>query len=649
MSFNQLILRNLKKNVTNYYLYVFALVFSVALYFAFVTLQYDPSMDVTTGSVKGAAALKSASVMLIAIIMVFLVYANNLFIKRRGKEIGLFQLVGIPKGKIFWILSVENMILYFGSMVIGILVGFATSKLVMMILLKTIGISEVAELRFSPEALVQTVIVFAALYVIIMVFNALFIKSQEILSLFNSTSTTEEKRRKVSVLEILIGILGLGLIVFGYYLSTQLFSGQFQTVEKMFLTMVTILGSVIIGTFFFYKGSIRFIFNLIRKKNNGYLSVHKVLSLSSIMFRMRSNSILLTVITTVSALSLGLLSLTYISYYSAEKSAEESVVHDFSIPNEEHANKFTGVLDQNQIAYTKSVIPLLHVKSDQTNILEISLESPTSGEDDMKMPLVVVSDESAGDIDVAENESVFVNHNSAIKTFMTFKKGQFTVEGKTRSLELTFIGFEDKQLLPLRLTNGGLPVAVVDDKVYQQLLADADTELASEFDVSIGIDIEKRNEVEKANDLFHELKLDEWAAHQSQLDTFNNQKKMMGLIMFIVGFLGLAFLVTSGCILYFKQMDEGEEEKASYTILRKLGFTRTDLLNGIKVKQLFNFGIPLIVGLSHSYFAVKSGWFWFGTEMWTPMIIVMVLYTLLYSIFGILSVLYYKKLIKEAL
>ncbi|MNJ61165.1 Bacitracin export permease protein BceB [compost metagenome] len=123
----------------------------------------------------------------------------------------------------------------------------------------------------------------------------------------------------------------------------------------------------------------------------------------------------------------------------------------------------------------------------------------------------------------------------------------------------------------------------------------------------------------------------------------------MGMLMFIVGFLGLIFLITSGCILYFKQMDEGEEEKSSYTILRKLGYTQGDLLQGIQIKQLFNFGIPLVVGLSHSYFAVKSGWFFFGTELATPMIIVMLLYTLLYSIFAILSVLYYKRVIKESL
>src|SRR5690606_39539204 len=78
-------------------------------------------------------------------------------------------------------------------------------------------------------------IVFAVIYVIIMVKNALFIKQQQIISLFHTTSTSEETKRKVSVLEVIMGILGIVLIIFGYYLSTKLFNGQFTTMELMFM------------------------------------------------------------------------------------------------------------------------------------------------------------------------------------------------------------------------------------------------------------------------------------------------------------------------------------------------------------------------------------------------------------------------------
>lgn len=82
-------------------MYVFALIFSVSIYFAFVTLQYDASMDPATGTIKGQAAVRAGTIVLILIVGVFLVYANNLFIKRRSNEIALFQLIGMTKGKGF--------------------------------------------------------------------------------------------------------------------------------------------------------------------------------------------------------------------------------------------------------------------------------------------------------------------------------------------------------------------------------------------------------------------------------------------------------------------------------------------------------------------------------------------------------------------
>lgn len=108
MSIHHLIFQNLKKNLKNYYLYVFALVFSAALYFAFVTMQYDPALDEMKSSIKGAAAIRAASVLLVAIVSVFLLYANTIFIKRRGREIGLFRLIGMTKMHIFRILSTEK-------------------------------------------------------------------------------------------------------------------------------------------------------------------------------------------------------------------------------------------------------------------------------------------------------------------------------------------------------------------------------------------------------------------------------------------------------------------------------------------------------------------------------------------------------------
>jgi bacitracin transport system permease protein len=648
MSINQLILRNLKKNLKNYYLYVFALVFSASLYFAFVTLQYDPALDEAEGTVKGAASIKAASILLVAIVSIFLLYANSIFIKRRSKEIGLFQLIGMTKNRIFRILSVENLILYFCSVFLGIFVGFAASKLIIMILFKIMGVQAIATLNFSFQPLVQTLLVFSAIYLLIMLMNYAFIKKQTILSLFRVTSMTEGKVKKVSMVEMIIGIFGIALITAGYVISSKLFDGAFTQMTELFMAMIVILATVIIGTYLFYKGSVSFIFNIVRKKKNGYLNINEVLSLSSIMFRMKSNAILLTIITTVSALAIGLLSLSYISYYSAEKMAQSSIPTDFSMTDMGDADKFKEALSDSKIDYDAKVIDVIQVDVNVKEIMETSLEGVNFDSDIMTVP--VISDESVKGINLAEDETLFSGYSSMMEKVISLKdSGKIELKGKNEVIPQTYIGLNDDTFLSYYFTSGGLPVAIVDQTIFDRLKKDIDPKIQKVSSVNIGIDVKDEAELEKANDLFKRMSFKEEHVNDSQLEMFNTQKKNMGLIMFIVGFLGLTFLITSGCILYFKQMDESEGEKSNYTILRKLGFTRGDLLRGIQAKQVFNFGIPLVVGLLHSYFAVQSGWFLFGTEVWTPMIIVMALYTALYSIFGILSVFHYKKVIKESL
>ncbi|MEE4578656.1 ABC transporter permease [Paenibacillus polymyxa] len=646
MNINLLILKNLKKNLKNYYLYVFALIFSVALYFAFVTLQYDPSMDEVKGSVKGAASIRAASVLLVAIVCIFLLYANNIFIKRRSKEIGLFQLIGMTKSKIFRILSAENLILYFGSLFVGIGVGFSFSKLVIMILFKTTGVEAIATLYFSNQALTQTLIVFVVIYLLIMVMNYSFIKRQSILSLFRVTSTTEGKVKKITIFEMIIGIIGVSLIALGYYVSSRLFGGDFTSLNELFMAMVFILGSVIIGTFLFYKGSIRFISNIIRKSKGGYLNIHEVLSLSSIMFRMKSNALLLTIITTVSALAIGLLSLSYIAYYSADQAAEDNVPSHFAMTNVPDAEKFKALLHAHDIQYREKKIEVIQVSVKTAQITETPMEQLNEGTDSMTLP--VVSDQSVEDTDVSPGQTVLTGYNDMLQKFMSLKDfGPLDLKGKTEVIPQQYVGLKKDYVIPYYFAAGGVPTVIVDETIFERLKKDVNPEIQKKSSLYIGIDMLNSAQIEEADRLFAAANFND--QQTSQLEMSSNQKRNMGVIMFVVGFLGLTFLITSGCILYFKQMDESEDEKANYTVLRKLGFTQSDLLRGIKIKQLFNFGIPLVIGLSHSYFAVQSGWFLFGTEVWMPMIIVMVLYTALYSIFGVLSILYYKKVIKSAL
>ena len=129
MKLNNLVIKNFLRNLKNYGLYVFALVFSVALFFSLLTLTLDDTaMTEITGSTPMTALFSIGSVVVVIIIILFVCFANMIFIKRRHKELALFQLVGMNRSKIFRILLLENFFIYFGSLIGGVILGFFRSR-----------------------------------------------------------------------------------------------------------------------------------------------------------------------------------------------------------------------------------------------------------------------------------------------------------------------------------------------------------------------------------------------------------------------------------------------------------------------------------------------------------------------------------------
>ncbi|MBM7839685.1 bacitracin transport system permease protein [Alkalihalobacillus xiaoxiensis] len=644
-----LALKNVKKQGKNYFIYLFALVLSVALYFSFLTLRHNPVMRVVEERMSATPAITAGSVMLFFILAFFLLYANNLIMKRRSQEFGLLQLIGMTKQEVTKVVRVESAILYVIALVAGTIFGYLISKLMTMLLLLIIGIEEEVTLYFSLIALWQTVVVFLIIYVLVMIANSLFIRKRSILNLIQFRKQTENRARKLTIWEIIIGLFGLGLIGAGYFISSVMFSESFMSstsqylgVFAMLLTMLFVLGSVIVGTYLFYRGSVSFIAKLIRKKQAGYMPVKQVLSLSSIMFNMKSSSLLLTIITTISALAIGLLSLSYIGYYSAEESAKQYVPHHFSFADEEERNALQTGLDEEGISYQSHDLEVIELNLDLSDVLVDEGNQFFGDYENTVTP--VVSDSHHLAEDVEPGSAYLTGMNAVLGSMLTFQDEgtvRFTVENE--QIELDYTGLKDEGLVSYTFASGGLPILVVDNGLFQELLAEVETP-----QVDYAIQLSDEQDLSQATALFAELGPYESMAN-SQLEYFTDQKETIGLLMFVVGFLGLAFLFTSGCILYIKQMDESEADQPDYTILRKLGFSQMDLLKGIQVRQLYNFGIPLIIGLLHSYFAVRSGWFFFGAEMHIPMLIVMGLYTALYSVFAILSVAHSKKIIRESL
>lgn len=649
----------MRKNIKSYYLYVFALVFSVSLYYSFVTLQYNPAIVNEIGTGRSSAALKAASYLLLFIVTFFVLYANKLFMNRRSKEIGLYQLVGMSKSLVARLIAIENIILWFSAILIGVLVGLLTSRIFVMILLKIVEKDVFVELSFSMEALMVTVVVFSVLLLIVILQTAIRIKRVTLLALITTTAVADERVKKFNAFQMFLGFVGLISIGYGYYLSTTLLDlDNLPSANILLFKMVSILALTVGGTYFVFRFSVALILNLIRKSKKGLLSIQDVLSLSTIMHRMKANAMSLTTITVLSATTLAILTLTYISYYSTDSVANQAVPYDF-IMYEDTGFEMVGEFDKEGIQYTRYDIDILAVPSDVRTLLikKAALDKTLSTELGVQVVSLKAIQKKLPNLQLQEEEGYIIGYDS-------LSAENIRIEGQKPIQFNTSTGKDEifiKEVIEDRLIPDyhyfGFFTVVVSDTYFQKLLNDPLTKNQK----IVGMDLKEENQLIKAQEVFEANKVSvempipgndratNTVSVESQEDYRINMLDSLGMTIFISGFLGLAFLIATGSILYFKQMSEADEEKGTYKILRKMGFTTNEIMSGIRRKQLFNFGFPLIIGLAHSYFAVKSGWILFGTELVAPLLITMGIYIVLYSIFAILSAGYYRKVVEAAL
>lgn len=644
MKLNNLVIKNFLRNLNNYALYIFALVFSVALFFSLLTLTLDENaMDEITTSTPMTALFSVGSVTVVIIIIMFVMFANMIFIKRRHKELALFQLIGMNRSKIFRILLLENFIIYFGSLIGGIVLGFFISRLLLMLLLKIMRVEMLVEMNFSPTAVLITAGVFVFIFIVLMIQNYVFLKRSSLINMLKLNKTSENTGKPLGKMTIIFGVLGILMIALGYYMSQTMFDRAMENPILLPIYMVAILFLTILGTYFTFKYSIAFILNMVRKSKNGHVNVNDVLSVTSVMFKMRSNAFLLTVIAVITAISITAMSLSYITYYSTDKMLDSRTPYDYTVNSTEDIDFYENLLAEHGYKIDRMEKTFMHY-----NVVTTEENTDVEFNNMESMGIVVASDAEFDDFDVSENETHVTGAMAILDMFMSFKEGDpvtFTDgEEFERTVEVTDTMSEG--VLPAYLSFG-MPVMIVDDKVYQQL-AEHELETDSEFEMPselFAFNIAGGDEQE----VYDLMEGEENPSFTSKLMEYNEMVQMSGMMAFIVGFLGFAFLLTSGCILYFKQIDECENEKGSYKVLRKLGFSQGEILKGLGLKMIISFGIPLVIGMLHSLFAVKSGWFIFGIEMWTPMLIVMGVYAVLYSIFALMSLGYYRKIVRNSL
>ncbi|EGQ2696257.1 ABC transporter permease, partial [Staphylococcus pseudintermedius] len=552
-----------------------------------------------------------------------------LFIKRRTKSFALFQLIGLSRKDLMRMMMLEQAIIFIGTTVIGLLLGLFGSRLLLLIVKKTAQIPLDIKILFEPAALTVTMILVVISFILIMVQSFIFIKRRSIIQLMYDVQQSEATQANMTKAEMTFGILGIAMIGLGYYLSTIML----KNIELTLISAFLILFLTVVGAYFFFRSSVSLIFKSLKRSKRGYVNVTDVVFTASIMHRMKKNAFSLTVIGIISAITITLLSFATISKANIENNVNGLAPHEFTYINEGEAQKLEAYLNAKNIPYNKVVqhvieVPIVH--SDKALHKDVN-------------SLPIISDAEVDKMDVNPGEITLVNYFKVSETFIGLDKGVTIDLGrKEKHAPLEITETSPYNVLSYRAALGR-SVGIIDHKTFEMLKATQIKDKDNPPITQVGFDLKSAKDVvkvESANEQFNQM------LPQSRTSLEKEQLAFSGMFLFVSGFLGVAFLIAAGCIIYIKQMDENEDEMANYQILRKMGYTHQDMFKGLALKIAFNFGLPLIIGLGHAFFAARA----FNTLMngvdFAPVIFAMTVYAVIYLIFAVLAYYHSRRVIK---
>ena len=370
----KLIFKNVHKNLRDYLIYFLTLMISVSLFYAFNSISDQPAfseMGMTrTLLYDQLGILLSALSVLIAIVLAFLIiYANQFLLKRRKKELGIYMMLGMKKGRISRIFAGETFCVGVIALAVGLILGFILSQGVSLIALKLFAIElDKYQLAFSMGAFRQTIICFALIFFLVMLFNVWSVSSVQLIDLLTASRKNERlksENRVLPVLMFLLSILCIGIAGVLFYKNGILPSRENMSFQIAGLALV--VGTILL----FYSFAAVFI-QLMRSNKGFYLKGLHTFLVRQIGSKIRTNYFVMTVVCglltiTICAVSIGASTALAMNKLSqAATPYDLTVISDVSIDGDSDITDYLATCDVQMSDYAKNMEQISVYDADMT-------------------------------------------------------------------------------------------------------------------------------------------------------------------------------------------------------------------------------------------------------------------------------------------
>ena len=614
------------KNRKFYFPYILTCICMIMMFYVVRFLSMSETFQTVRGGSMLQELLNMGAFVIAVFALIFLYYTNSFLIRRRQKEFGLYNILGMGKRNLVKILIWENLITAAASIVLGLLCGVLFSKLAELAAVRMLGGTTGFGITLEPDSVLYTAALFLGIFALIMMRMLVSIYRLRPVEMLRSENIGE-KPPKANWILALIGLILLGI---AYYIAVAILDPV--SAMMMFFNAVFL---VIVATYLlFISGSVA-LCRILQKNKNYYYKTKHFVSLSSMAYRMKRNGAGLASICILSTMMLVTVSSTTCLYTQVDQAVEQRYPRDISISM---YDEFTKAPDQSitepYIEAMNGVLGEYGVTAQDVQNYYLYDNYGIQAGDQFKLNMY--KDEANGTLD----------YSSMIELYFITLADYNALTGENREL-----GEDDMLVCPMKMEynydtltieefgtwnvekldaapvsigsaeanmNGSL-ILVVNDISFVEAVAQYEYDTAMEYGGYFGritqqygfnLDCSEEKQLEIYDDIFNAV--NQLGQENTALADFMTDSKAQGRsdiiginggLFFLGILLGSVFLFGTVLIMYYKQISEGYEDQKRFEILMKVGMTQKEVKKSINSQVLTVFFLPLIAAGIHLAFA----------------------------------------------
>jgi len=602
--FPKLALINIKKNKQSYLPYIISCICTVMMFYIMHSISRNKGLFEMYGGDYIVSILNMGAIIIAIFSIIFLFYTNSFLMKRRKKELGLYNILGLEKKHIGKMMLYETAIIAFASIAIGLLGGMLLYKFIFMLLLKIISFQIPLTFSVPASSVAFTILLFGAIFTLSLLFNLGQVHLANPVELLKG-SNQGEKEPRVKWPLVLIGVVSLGA---GYAIALFIES-PLEALSSFFVAVICVM----IGTYaLFTAGSIALL-KMLKKNKKYYYKINHFTSVSGMIYRMKQNAVGLSNICILCTAILIMLSTT-ISFYAGQENVlrtryPQDIIIRYNNANDENIAKINELIDtfkeneevsvSNAISYRHSTL-LTSRDADSFATYEDTENSIyTSISESFLLTLIPLNDfnQMKGTSLTLDDGEVYIYSSKNI-----YEGSTITINGHAFNVKEASLSSDSDDTMSKTFAQGSYNIIVKDINILNQAAASAG------FSYFIGFDVEGNQDtvIHLTDTLKSQLSENVPEAYLESLESERQSfLSLYGGLLFLGIFLGILFMLATTLIIYYKQVSEGYEDKERFEIMQKVGMSKNEVKKSIKSQIVMIFTLPLATAIIHIAFAFK--------------------------------------------